>query len=512
VLRGSDLVLPGSETMSDSSQQHGFSGSERSIVDEDEITLISVGVDIGSSTSHLVFSKLELERQNTRYVIVRRTILRESEILLTPYVADGSTIDAEALGSFIATQYRKARLQREEVDTGALILTGVAVLRRNARSIGELFAQDAGKFVAVSAGDGLEATMAAHGSGAVGESAKTGGVTMNIDIGGGTSKVAICQAGRVLEVTAIDVGARLIAFDDDGAVTRIEAAGRKHAEQAGVSVEIGSGLSTEQLDAIVEVMSDRLMEVVALADVSVETESLLRLPLLNYRGKVDTIIFSGGVSEFIYGHERRTFGDMGPALAREMKRRAASTLGAMLMVPDAGIRATVIGASQYTIQVSGSTIFISPDDIVPLRNIPVVTPEFDLEAEDIDQAAVSQALIVGLTRLDLADAGSPVAVGFRWGGSATYGRLDAFCKGLVEGLGGVTDTGHPIVLVSDGDIGGLLGLHLREEMAVETPLASIDGIDLREFDYIDIGAIIPTSGAVPVVIKSLVFPGSALEV
>jgi len=489
-------------------QSAGFSGAGRHITEEDQITLTSVGVDIGSSTSHLVFSRLELERQNTRYVIVKRTVLRESDILLTPYVDDGATIDSEALGRFIDRQYNEARLARDEVDTGALILTGVAVRRHNARAIGELFAQEAGKFVAVSAGDGLEATMAAHGAGAVGQSHKArGAVVMNVDIGGGTSKIAICRDGKVVEVTAIDVGARLLALDEDGRVARIEEAGRFFAGKAGIDVALGMQLSEEQLEAIVDAMVENLMEVVLLKDMSDEGKSLLRLPALVYRGKVDTVTFSGGVSEFIYGHEQRSFGDMGTHLGKKVRAKIGE-LGAMLMVPDAGIRATVIGASQYTVQVSGSTIFIVPDGAVPVRNVPVVTPEFDLTLEELDSAVITQAVQTGLTRLDLVDADSPIAIGFRWGGSATFWRLDAFCKGLVAAMMPTLEQGHPLVLVSDGDVGGLLGLHLREEMALDKPVISIDGIDLREFDYVDIGEILPSSGAVPVVIKSLVFPGS----
>ena len=257
--------------MTQQPQHEGFSGAGRSILEEDELQLISVGVDIGSSTSHLVFSRLELERRNTRYVIVKRTVLRESGILLTPYVDDGTTIDAEGLAKFINAEYKASGLRRDEIDTGALILTGVAVLRSNARAIGELFAQEAGKFVAVSAGDGLEATMAAHGSGAVGESGKSGDVIMNIDVGGGTSKVAICQGGKVNEVTAIDVGARLVAFDDQGVVSRIEEAGRLHAKAAGVEIALGAKLSEADMEAIVGVMAGCLMEVVARKEVSAET-------------------------------------------------------------------------------------------------------------------------------------------------------------------------------------------------------------------------------------------------
>src|SRR5262245_53148591 len=143
-----------------------FSGTGRSLEVEDEIRLASVGVDIGSSTSHIVFSRLVLERLDNRYVVAERKVVRESDVLLTPYCGDG-TIDAAALGRFIDDQYRLAKVDPRAIDTGALILTGVAVRRANARAIGELFAAQAGKFVSVSAGDALEATLAAYGSGAV---------------------------------------------------------------------------------------------------------------------------------------------------------------------------------------------------------------------------------------------------------------------------------------------------------------------------------------------------------
>jgi ethanolamine utilization protein EutA len=475
--------------------QRGFSGAGRHIVEEDEIKLTSVGVDIGSSTSHLVFSRLELKQENIRYVVKRRTVLNESEILLTPYVNE-STIDVEALGYFINRQYERAGLNREDVDTGALILTGVAVRRRNARAIAELFAQEAGRFVAVSAGDSLETTMAAHGSGAV---------VLNIDVGGGTSKIAICANGKVRDVTAIDVGARLVAFDNGGAVNRIEEAGRQYSAVTGVELELGKKVDQNGLRSIASEMADRLFEVVSLGTLSPETQALLRLPPLSYRGKVDAITFSGGVSEFIYGQVAGGFGDLGALLADEIKKRVQQ-LGIPVMKPAARIRATVIGASQYTIQVSGSTIFIDPLDAVPVRNVPVVAPELPLQGEEIDQAAVRDSIQTALRRLDLNDGKRPVAISFHWEGSATFARLQAFCLGVKESLLTIMAKGHPLVLVSDGDIGGILGLHFKEEMELASPVISIDGISLSDFDYIDIGALIPSSGAVPVVIKSLIFP------
>ena len=489
--------------------QGSFTAPGRHIVEEDEIKLTSVGVDIGSSTSHLVFSRLEMRQEGTRYVVKRRVVLNESEILLTPYL-DDLTIDVAALENFINRQYEHAGLKRDDVDTGALILTGVAVKRRNARAIGELFAQEAGRFVAVSAGDRLESTMAAHGSGAVAESARLGGVCMNIDVGGGTSKIAICVKGRVREATAIDVGARLIVLDKDGIITRLEEAGRLFATAVGLNPVLGQKAARSKLQSMASLMADRLFEVVSLNSRSQETQALLRLPPLSYRGKVDAITFSGGVSEFIYDQKPGDFGDLGALLASEVKERIGR-LGIPVLEPAAKIRATVIGASQYTIQVSGSTIFVDPLDAVPVRNMPVVAPEFPFGDDAMNPAAVKGAVERALARMDLVDGKQPVAVAFHWEGSATFARLQAFCSGVKEGLGKILAKGHPLTLVSDGDIGGIIGLHFKEEMRIASPVISIDGVSLNEFDYIDIGALIHSSGAVPVVIKSLIFPTAVKE-
>jgi ethanolamine utilization protein EutA len=175
--------------------------------------------------------------------------------------------------------------------------------------------------------------------------------------------------------------------------------------------------------------------------------------------------------------------------------------------PRATIRATVIGASQYTIQVSGSTIFIKPEESVPVRNVPVVAPDIDLNG-DIDPDAIRDAIAMALNRLDLAHGEDAVAIAFHWGGSATFQRLDDLCTAIHDAMEAFIAKGHPIILVNDSDVGGLLGLHIKEEMGSDAHVISIDGIELKEFDYIDIGALILSSGAVPVVIKSLVFPAT----
>ncbi len=484
-----------------------FSNVRRSLEEEDEIRLVSVGVDIGSSTSHLVFSKLVLERLDNRYVVSSREIVHESDVLLTPY-ADDMSIDAGKLGRFIERQYEIALLDPASIDTGALILTGVAVRRSNARAIGELFASQAGKFVSVSAGDGLEATLAAFGSGAAARSIRETNRVMNIDIGGGTSKIAVCEAGEVVDMTAVDVGARIVAFDATGKITRLEEAGRRFAAEIGLDLTVGATPDAAKLDAMVERMADRLFETISAPKLRPETASLLRLDALRNERKPDVVTFSGGVSEYIYNRQEAGFGDLGPRLARAIKQRVEAW-GVRIARPDEGIRATVVGASQYTIQVSGSTIFVSPLDALPKRNVPVITPELPLEAEALDVEAIANGVRTALRRLDLTGAEQAVALCYRWAGSATFRRLDDFLKGLTLGLDAHLGAGHPLILVGDGDIGGLVGIHALEESKLANPIVSIDGIVLKEFDFIDIGALLETSGAVPVVIKSLVFPTSS---
>src|SRR5687768_10978511 len=288
-----------------------FSSTGRTLETDDEVCLLSVGVDIGSSTSHLVFSRIVLERLDSRYVVTERESFYASDILLTPY-SEGETIDADALGAFIKKEYADAKVDPDEIDTGALILTGVAVRRSNARAIGELFARQAGKMVAVSAGDSLETIMAAYGSGAVARSIRDECVVMNVDVGGGTSKIAVCADGKVTDVAALDVGARLLCLASDGKILRVEEAGLRFAAELGIDITVGAMLTLDQGKAIASLMVDRLFEAMHGGAPALQGVSLLRTDPLTHRGAIAKLTFSGGVSEFIYGNESKKFGDLGP--------------------------------------------------------------------------------------------------------------------------------------------------------------------------------------------------------
>jgi ethanolamine utilization protein EutA len=480
-----------------------FSSSGRALSAEDQIPVITVGIDVGSSTSHLVFSRITMERWDSRYIVAEREALYESSILLTPYAGE-NTIDAGVLSEFIAIQHHAAGLDPERIDAGALILTGVAAERSNARRIGELFAREAGKMVAVSAGDGLEAVMAAHGSGAVARSLRENATVMNIDIGGGTSKIAICAGGKVSARTALDAGSRLVSLDHDGRIVRVEGAARLYADELGIRLAVGEILGPKDARALAELMADRLMEALGGGLPTAGGAALLRLgPLPAVR--VDCVTLSGGVAEYFYERERAAFGDLGSALASAIRARLERS-AARIEQPSHGIRATAIGASQYTTQVSGTTIYVSPLEVLPLRNVPVVTPELQLDIDIIDPSQIRAAIEDALAVRELNAGETPVAIFFSWRGSATFARIDAFCRGVAYAQASLLRQGHPLVLVNDGDVGGLIGIHFHQELPSEYPVVSIDGLELREFDFIDVGRMLDLSGAVPVVIKSLVFP------
>src|SRR3990170_2167942 len=255
-------------------EEHPMWRSER-------IILNSVGIDIGSSTTHLIFSRLTLRRQgialSSRFVVVGREVIHESPILLTPYV-DKTTIDTNALGDFVHESYRQAGLTPDDIDTGAVIVTGEAAKKKNAEAISAIFSAQAGKFVCATAGHNLEAILAAYGSCAVHMTYHEGGdfTVMNVDLGGGTSKIAIVQGGKVIDTCAIEVGARLIAMDENGKINRLEDTALKIAKIAGIpNLALGGTITEDEKDKFAQVLCDSLFQVLERQKLSPEVENLL---------------------------------------------------------------------------------------------------------------------------------------------------------------------------------------------------------------------------------------------
>jgi ethanolamine utilization protein EutA len=476
----------------------------RFVEGQETFDLTSVGIDIGSSTSHLIFSRLVLMRiggaLSSRFEIVERDVTYASPILLTPYV-DGSTIDVDALGRFIMDSYAAAGVERDTIDAGAVIATGEAAKKENAEAIVALFAEQAGKFVCATAGPNLEALMAAYGSGSVALSRATGKTILNVDVGGGTTKLSVVQRGEVTETAAINVGARLVAMDEHGRVTRIEDAARLVARASRVGVAMGQRLSAETQRILAERMADCLLEAIERKGFSPLAEEILVTQPLEYAGVIDVITCSGGVGEYITGTETQRFGDLGPLLGTAIRRRL-DDLGIDIAPSAERIRATAIGAAQYTLQVSGTTIYVTDPDLLPLRSLQVVAPQLP---EEVTSKGVADAVRAALRRGDAIDGDRPIALALHWDREPAYRLLRALSDGVADGLTGHLGEGRPIVLAFDGDIGGMVGSILAEEVQPGVGIVSVDELNLSDFDYIDIGAEIKHVQAVPVIIKSLVF-------
>jgi len=506
-----------------------------------ELTQVtSVGVDVGSATTHLLFSRLALRRQQvglaSRYRVVHRDTFARSPIALTPYRPDG-LIDAAALEEIVAAGFRAADCSPEAIDTGALVITGAAASRENAAAIAGLFSAQSGKFVSATAGPHLEAFMAAYGSGAVARSAAEARTLLHVDIGGATTKLCVVQQGTVIESMALDVGARLVACDAAGRVTRLEPAGVLAAEALGRSLALGDPLDAAGREAIAERLVEALFAVPQLsrlgrwATLDPFARRLLVTEPLQYDGPIDVMTCSGGVAEYVYEQEQGDFGDLGPYLGAAIRRRVGGLTFPIPLAPvDERIRATVIGAGQYTLQVSGRSIHLPRPDLLPLRSLPVLA--LGLPAEGVTAGSIQPLIQSALRQHDLQDGEQPLAVAFRWehepvsellrglaerrvpGATALYRRVEPehgllreVAAGIVAALPRTLERRQPLVVVCDNDVGSLLGRILSEDLAPGADVICLDEIELGAFDYIDVGEPLPNRSAVPVVVKSLVFGG-----
>lgn len=471
--------------------------------------LRSVGIDIGSSTSHLVFSRLTLRREgaslSTRFRVTEREVLYRSRIILTPYVS-GTLIDTEKIKQFVHDAYHDAGFTSEVIDTGAVIVTGEALKKENSRPIAELFAKDSGKFICVSAGHNHEALLAAYGCGAVALSQAEKAAVLNVDMGGGTTKFSYIQQGVVAETAAISVGARLIAFDEAGRVTRMEEPAKLILKEIGSDADLGKQISAEERERFAGAMARLLFEVIEGRPLSPLAKALMvTAPLERYPGlrSLDRLVFSGGVSEYVYERDRVAYGDVGPLLGAGVRQWLDKTSSRKIVrEPAEGIRATVIGAGEYTIQASGSTSYISSTQALPAFGLKVIRPV--IAAGDSVEASIRRAL----AKFDLAAFTSGLALAISFIQQANYQSLRAMADGIAAVVAESDSPGYPLFLVLDQDVAKSLGGILKEELDFPWEIVAVDGIDVGDLDYIDIGRPMGVSEVLPVTVKSLMFPSS----
>jgi ethanolamine utilization protein EutA len=476
---------------------------------QDHVSLTSVGIDIGSAGTQLIFSRIGLRRLgedlSSRYCVVSRETLFQSPVALTPY-RDQERIDEKRLAAIIDEAYAQSGLHPDAIDSGVVILTGEALRRQNAEAIAALLAEEGGEFVCAAAGHHLEAMLAAYGSGAARVSHDEAKRILNVDIGGGTTKLAVVENGRIVGMAAVHIGGRLQVVDGEERIVRLDPAGRYHAAEAGFFWKLGDRAAREDMARVAEWMADALIAAIRGRPLPHAVEHLYLTDPIQDLGRIDGVMFSGGVAEYVYGRESREFGDMGKllgtALARRLERGA---LPWPLLPPGECIRATAVGASEYSVQLSGNTIYISsPGELLPRKNLQVLQPPYTC-GEEIVPAELARAIESHFSAFDLEEGAAEVALAFRWRGAPSYQRIAAFAQGIVQGLPRTVRSGRPLYLVLDGDIAQTLGAILREELKLANEILVIDGVTLWDLDYIDLGRIRLPSNTVPVTIKSLVF-------
>jgi len=477
---------------------HGDHGHDHEGAVGPHTHLTSVGIDIGSSTSHLMFSELLIGYPSVlqrKPIVLERNVIARSPILLTPFSGDWN-IEAGPLKQLVDATFSEAGLTRADIDTGAVIITGEAARRDNAARIAELFADESGKFVCATAGPALETIMAAHGSGAVQQSREQGLTLLNIDVGGGTTKISLIQEGRIRGTTAVNLGARLVAYNGADEIVRLEKGGRRFLAALGQHLDFGAKVSQELREALARRMAHVLFDTVMTGQPP--WDNFFLSPGLSALPKIDGILFSGGVSEYIYGRESDSFGDLGPYLGREI-RSEAEKRGFTILEAGEGIRATVIGASQYTVQLSGETIFVPESLQLPVRNLRVFVVHTNWEAPVAER--VENAVIQILGERDPEVRGSPFALAFSTPPFVGYGVVQDLAQGIDRAFARLAADDRPVALVFGQNVGQVVGGML----STKWNMPCIDEVILSELDFIDVGAVVPKEGFVPVVIKSLAF-------
>ena len=469
-----------------------------------EIEILSVGVDVGSSTSHLAFSNLLLKKDERsvtrRFKIRERNIVYEGRITNTPLL-DDNTIDVVRLTDFFKAEYQRAGIDPADIQTGAVIVTGETARKQNAKQIAEALSNDAGKFVAATAGPNFESLIAAMGSGAAARSKDFNKTILSCDIGGGTSNIAVSRNGETLSTSCVSVGGRLLGVDSEGVIWRLDEPAVQVMQHTGLDYKIGDHISGAEIDRIAKTLAEVLFEVITGPAKSALARKLMLTDDLNFPSHIDEYSFSGGVAELMYGGLNH-YDDIGRILADQINA-LTPRLKSVVIEPANKIRATVIGAGAYSLSISGSSGFKDDSIEFPIRNVPVIRVDVDPSKLSIEH--VASQLQISFQRFDLNEGEDIVALYFKDPVRASYPQMELFAKSIEAALGNSIKNKIPIILIFKTDIACGVGNVIRRETGLKTNLLSLDELNLKEGDWIDIGEPLVAGQVFPVTVKSLVF-------
>lgn len=441
--------------------------------------LLSVGLDVGTTSTQMVLSELVIENRASQFAvpemeIAERKILYKSPVHFTPLL-DESHVDGKAIRELIAAEYRKAGIHRSSVDTGAIIITGETSRKENARTVLDALSDFAGDFVVATAGPDLESVLAAKGAGALEYAQRTGKTVLHMDIGGGTSNLALIRDGKIVDTGCLNVGGRLLKFDENGTVIYVSPV-----LQGICDLRVGDRATRERVEAIAEMLTQALEMA---AGRRAETELLSRLTTQEtgrrWNPPAETVVvsISGGVADCVETpQDWLTFGDIGPVLG-QMIRKSKLCSGAYILGSET-IRATVIGAGSHSTQLSGSTVFHQNVQF-PLKNVSVVNigDIFELRRELEKQEGTAVIAMQGLP-------------------SPSYRQIAELAETIL------TQHRGQILLCLEQDMAKALGQALAVRAPREASILCIDRVKVSEGSYLDIGA--PVGHAMPVVVKTLV--------
>ncbi len=444
--------------------------------------LLSVGLDVGTTTTQLIVSSLAVENRGNAFsvpemVIGQREILYRSPVIFTPLLS-GELVDGEKIAQWVQSQYAAAGIEKKQVDTGAVIITGETSRKENARQVLHYLSGFAGDFVVATAGPDLESVLSAKGAGAVDFSARTGKTVLHMDIGGGTSNLSFIENGSIVRTGCLNVGGRLIKFGENGQITYLSPV------LTGLcDLSLGEIPSEESLFAVAQMLSQALEMAAGLREKNKLLDQLTTKETLGswVSQTPEVISFSGGVADCIDpGQDTFAFGDIGVLLGRAI--RGSRLCSGAYRLGEQTIRATVIGAGSHSTRLSGSTVFLSGVSL-PKKNLPVVYLPMPVTAEAVANAYAGQ----DSEEIVLAFAGYP---------SPTYAQVQQVADALVSGCGT-----RALLVCTQADMAKALG-HAIRLLSPEQAVLCIDSVPLQNESFLDIG--VPVGPALPVVIKTLI--------
>jgi len=470
--------------------------------------ILSVGIDIGTSTTQLIFSRLTVDNRAGSYAVPRMDIVDKevfyrSEIYMTPLISN-TEIDAVQIKAVVAREYQKAGIASHEVKTGAVIITGETARKKNANQVLDALSSMAGDFVVATAGPDLESVLAARGAGTDRLSEKKRKVIANLDVGGGTTNIAVYQNGNICGTACLDIGGRLIKIND-GKVTYVFHKILSLANGCGISISVGDTVDKIKLQRICELMAAQLAQAVGLEKPdgfhqTLYTNNGNSLPL---KPAIEAVSFSGGVADFINEsteEECFRFGDIGIILGRAIAMYPAFAHIKHYRV-DETIRATVVGAGTHTTKISGSTISYSRGRL-PVKNIPVLKVEEESEDSlEMFYTSIRKQMPLYMS----AGHKEQIAISFNGKSYTRFQDIQALAKTILKSMKEVMESQYLLIIVVESDIAKVLGNALQVLIKNEKDILCIDGIRALSGDYIDIGEPIAGGHVVPVIIKTLIF-------